>query len=290
MAIFHEAYTDAIIVLNEKKTREQYARESFKKKYKYEPSKEDPNIGTITDKSGKKYKVDMRKNNTMNIGGVDIKRQTMADLSSNDSQINLDKNFFKLKGSNKGERRDAVLQHEIGHQNLHNMNPENKTVDKKNRNMSVYKNTVKNMVKDQYMGADISKDSPGFSKKENHDIRKQINDGDGMAAKYASSVSKDKEESKQRRADQATAKKFEKQSSHANAEEYEADRFSANRTSSSAVKKGVRNAYKVMRSDKDFKNADDDTKKAFNKAAETDMSQRSKALKDEDMRKAKSFK
>ena len=290
MAIFHEAYTDAIIVLNEKKTREQYARESFKKKYKFEPSKEDPNIGTITDKSGKKYKVDMRKNNMMNIGGVNIKRQTMADLSSKDSQINLDKNFFKLKGSNKGERRDATLQHEIGHQNLHNMNPENKTVDKKNRNMAVYKNTVKNIVKDQ-SGVDISKNSPFLSKEENHDIRKQINDRGDTAAKYASSVSKDKEESKQRRADQAAAKKFEKQSSHANAEEYEADRFSANRTSANAVKKGIRNTYKIVKNDKDFKNnPNENIKKSRIKNFDTDMNQRSKALKDEDMRKAKSFK
>lgn len=283
MAIFNEEAT--LIALNEKKTREEYARRSFKKKYNFEPDKPGGNTGTITDKEGRKYKVDMEKSGTMDVGEYQVRRQTFADLSDKEGKVNLDKNFFKLKGSNKGERRDAMLQHEIGHQKLHNMNPDNKTMEDKNRNMRVFKSTIKNMVKDQTGGIDISKRGEGETKEEGHDARKQIYDNYG-AEDYAKSIKATKEEKNQREKDHSTAKKFEKPGAHMNAEEYEADRHAANRTSERAVKRGTRESYKHIY--KDFK--DGNTKKYLKKAGTADTQQRSKALKDPDMRKAKTYK
>ena len=47
MAIFNELATD-LMVLNEKKTQEEYARRRFKEKYNFEPDKPGSNTGTIT--------------------------------------------------------------------------------------------------------------------------------------------------------------------------------------------------------------------------------------------------
>lgn len=304
MAIFNELATD-LMILNEKKTREEYARRRFKEKYNFEPDKPGSNTGTITDKAGKKYKVDTKPGKTYaGMGKIDT--PTNAEIygdDAKDSKINLDKNFFKLKGSHKGERRDAILQHEIGHQNLHNTNAENKTVDKKNRTMEVYKNVVSSSVKDN-LGGDMSSDEDvgliAYYKDNPHESRKEINDQGETAKHYAKKLGS-KEERKQRNADLEVAKHYEKKSPHANAMEYEADRFAANRTSEKAIKKGVRNVYKFTRKDYDKTfdaitggHGDEDDRKEFkknmNNAAEVDMKQRSKALKDDAMRKAKSYK
>lgn len=284
MAIFNELSTD-LMILNEKKTREEYAKRSFKKKYNYEPSKEDPNIGTITDKGGKKYKVDMRKSSTMNVNTVDGQefeavRQLSADISNKDSRINIDDKFFKMKGSRKGERRDAVLQHEIGHQNLHNINSDNKTVDKKNRDPEVHKSVIRGAVKDA-TGIDFAEGKT----KEDHDARKDLYDNYG-AKKYFEKSTKDKEEQKYRRNSLNTAKKYENNKNHQNAAEFEADRYAANRTSEGAVKRGLRDYSKKF-----LKNFDDeDAKKSTRANIEDDNKQRTKALKDEDMRKSKTYK
>lgn len=304
MAIFNELATD-LMILNEKKTREEYARRRFKEKYNFEPDEPGSNTGTITDKAGKKYKVDMKPGKMfVGLGAIDV--PTSAEIygdNAKDSKINIDKSLFKIKGSHKGERRDAMLQHEIGHQNLHNTHAENKTVDKKNRTMEVYKNVTKGYVKDN-SGVDVSSDKDvnliTSDGKSTHEKRKEINDQGGIAKHYAKKLGS-KEERKQRNADLEVAKHYEKKSPHANAAEYEADRFAANRTSEKAIKKGVRNAYKLARKDynKTFDAitggyGDEDGRKEFkknmNNAAEVDMRQRSKALKDDAMRKAKSYK
>ena len=285
MAIFNELSTD-LMILNEKKTREEYARRSFKKKYNYEPSKEDPNIGTITDKSGKKYKVDMRKSSTMNVNSLDgseemeVGRQLSADLNDKDSKINIDDKFFKMKGSRKGERRDAVLQHEIGHQNLHNLNPDNKTVDKKNRDPEVHKSVIRGSVKDS-IGIDFAEGKT----QEDHEARKELYDTAG-AKKYFEKSTKDKDEKKYRRDSLNTAKKYETNKNHQNAAEFEADIYAANRTSEGALKRGLRDYSK-----KALKAFDDEnTKKVVRASINDDTKQRTKALKDEDMRKSKTYK
>lgn len=284
MAIFNEDYIES---LNEMKTKEEYRRRSLKKKYNFVPDKGEKDVGTITDEKGKKYKVDAsgRKITVYedDYGNkVQIKPDTMAMLDDKDSKIYINKKLFKLKGSNKSERRDAILNHEIGHQNLHNTNPKNKTVDAKNYDPKVMQSVYRGMAKDQF-GIDVT-DKDQFS----HDYRKEFHNDLGMknyaiAAKEKRGTTKPDPE---RRKALDAAKKYEKMTNHQNASEYEADRFAANRTSDSAVKKGVREEYKHAKKE----NKNDPSKKVLNKLYQADMDNRSKALKDETMKKSDVYK
>lgn len=277
MPIFNKEAT--LIALNEKKTCEEYARRSFKKESNFKPDKPGSKQGTITDMHGKKYHVDTDPGK-----GVD----TGADTWSKDSHIDLDKKFFRLKGSNHGERRKAILQHEIGHQNLHNWNPDNKTVDRKNRSMESIKDDAITTIKNS-----IGKD---YSSKPDERIFKVA---DVDAEGYRKTIGTE-EERERRNSDLKKAKKYAKEG-HTNAQEFEADRFAANRTSESSLKKGLRNINKYVRKENleaSKKNAPEGgTPKEykrrigkFNSSIDSDYTQRSKALKDKDLRAAKTYK
>ena len=164
--------------------------------------------------------------------------------------------------------------------------------------MEVYKNVIKGSAKD--MGNDITSDEALGFYGSPHKVRKEIYDQYGAAKKYFKSTGS-KDERKQRNADLEKAKRFEKNVSHVNAAEFEADRYAANRTSENAIKKGIRNTYKLNRKnqEKTYNQAtagygDEESKKQYKKQmndnAEIDMRQRSKALKDKDMRDAKTYK
>ena len=181
-----------------------------------------------------------------------------------------------------------------------NTDADNKTVDKKNRTMEVYKNVVRGVTKDN-SNLDVADDNAIKSVGANpHDVRKAVYDQNDAAKKYAKTVGS-KEDRKRRNADLETAKRFEKNAPHANAYEFEADRYAANKTSEKALKRGVRNATKLSRKDYDktynmltMGYGDEEGRKKFkkdsNKAIDIDSRQRSKALKDPDMRKAKTYK
>ena len=113
----------------EKKTKEEYARERFKKKYNYVPDKtkggNDPYHGTITDDKGKKHRVDMGKSKTVenSDNGQTVKqpRQTGAMIAGDKSkhgEIVVDSGYFKLKND---KRRKAIMDHELAHERLHSM-------------------------------------------------------------------------------------------------------------------------------------------------------------------------
>ena len=276
-----------LLVLQEKKTREQYARDKFKKKYNFKPDKPGSDIGTIT-VDGKTYNVDMKKSKNMKVYNsttgeydTEVPRQTSADLGAKEKKINLDNNFFKLKGSNKGERRDAILRHEIGHANMHGI-----AADKEMRSPTIYKKTVTKAAKDA-IGIDISKDDPiGLGKGTGHDIRKSNYDMIDMKKYVQNSPSK--KERKGREQSYSDAEKYENGGDHAHAHEFEADRYAANKTSERAIKKGVANSYKFFR--KENNSLSSQNKKLLNKMADNDMKQRSKALKDKNLRKSKYYK
>lgn len=281
MAIFNENY------IMEMKSKEEYARRSFKKKYDFKPDKPGSNTGTIT-VDGKKHRVDMEKKSTANVGGEKIQRQTSKVLFGNDRKILLDKNYFKLKGSHNNERRDAVLQHEIGHSRLHSID-----ADKDKRSTKVFKNVITKNTKDA-TGMDLSKINNYYGIS-GHNIRKYNYDATGIKD-YAKDI--DRSKAKAREDAYSKAKKYEKDNKHANASEFEADRYAANRTSERAIKKGVNNMYRLSKQDKSIKSAigsgnKDDIKEArkeLNKGQAVDTKQRSKALKDKDLRGVKLYK
>ena len=295
MGVFNLEYClEQLAILNEKKSSEEYARESFKKKHNFVQEKPNgnKNIGNITDKDGKKYRINM--DNTKEIKdclGRPYKRTTAADSEDPRKTIYLDKDFFQLKGSNKGERREAILNHEIGHQKLHNTNPNSDSVDDKNKTMKVFKKSITDSDK-QVTGVDITKDehqidSYGKPVNPSHNFRKRYFDLKGADEYAAQASSNSKERITQRNKDLETAKKYEKKdNTHATAIEFEADRYAANHTSASALKKGLRELNK--KSQKEME--DGDTKKEEAKAKEEDYLARKKALEDKDLKKSDTYK
>lgn len=100
--------------------------DKYLSKYNY---KGDKNEGTI-EVDGKTYHIDRNTNSKKMIPHGEIKypvnRSTSGEIASIDGKkhIHLDKNFEKLKNN---KRRDAALQHEIGHVNLHHVIDSNTT-------------------------------------------------------------------------------------------------------------------------------------------------------------------
>ena len=302
MAIFNEAYVELLL---EKKTTEEYHKDRFKERYHYIPDEDskDGTRGTIT-VDGKKYKVDIsskkeieQKDKDGNPIKVKAKTSTHAE-SDADSTIYLDNRFFKLKGSHGNERMDAVLKHEIGHQNLHNSDTDNKTVDPKNRSSKVFRrgldaqidntlNTTSSMsnanVRDTAKKLFRNNLSGRMENIINHapiDMVKELIYRKYGEDKYLKDTSKEDQE--RRDSDFNKAAKFAKaNNSHTIPEEYEADRFAANRSSERAVKKALANTNKISKKSSSDKQ---------NKDAREDYIQRSKALKDDDLRKAKTYK
>lgn len=99
----------------EKKTREEYAVDKFKKRYNFKPNKPGSKIGTIT-VNGKEYDIDIdHRKSVLNRDNTLEPRSTS--ISSKSGEIALDDTFFKNIKNQK--RRDAILNHEIGHVRLH---------------------------------------------------------------------------------------------------------------------------------------------------------------------------
>lgn len=284
MAIFNKAYIDKILIESSKERKNKVIR-STAKSFNFKPDKPGSSIGTI-ESEGKKYRA--------NIKG-DI---TEAKSGSADSIINIGKEIYRLKGSHNGERRKAAIQHEIGHQNLHNANIDNKTVDAKNRSQQQFRRSTDRSIKDKYK-LDMSKDEDvnpiahKFFGKASTRINRIIDSNSPERNReliYKAGMKEDEylkntsdEDQKRRDEDYQKAKKYDKSniSPHTMPEEFEADRYAANRTSERAVKKSLANTKK--HSDK-YKN---DKEK---EESRIDYAQRSKALKDDDLRKAKTYK
>lgn len=257
MPIFNEEYT--LITLSEMKTREEYARRSFKKKYNFKPDKPGSNSGTIT-VDGEKINIKM---------GAD---KTVAHLLDKDSTIDIkDKTFFKLKGSNNSDRRDAMLKHEIGHQKLHNIHPDNKTVDNDKRSINQYRSSV------SYL-AGKDKDKLSLSMDDIRDMNK-----------YFKNATKDPSKIKERDDSLNAAKKYASDKyPHAKDVEYEADRYSANHSSEGSIKRGIRNTYKVDK--QSAKKSGFTITPEKNREIADDIDRRSRALKDKKLKGSKVYK
>lgn len=282
--LFESSLNNFNQLLLEKKTQEQYSRESFKKKYNFKPDKPGADTGTIT-KDGKTYRIDMKKDKIINYNNEKVLRNLSADSESEKSTIYLDDKFFKLKGSNKGERKDALLNHEIGHQNLHNINSNNKTVDKKNRTEKVFKTVIDNELKDKNIKYDP--------------IIKHLYYKNKGIDNYNKSGTSNAYEKQQRDKSLEIAKKYEKDEPHYNAIEYEADRYAVNKTSEKSLKRGLRNYHKLSNSNKAIKQYKKITKnnipiehikKVENKYFNDEFKNRTKVLKDKDMKKSDIYK
>jgi hypothetical protein len=320
-------------LFEEKATREQYTLKRFKKKYNYDPQKK-----TITvDGDTYKCNLDNYKGKTMTLTTDDgrkqiVVRQLMASYVNSDPEIYIDRDFFKL---NNDKRRDAVLQHEVGHTKLHNIAKDNPHL-KKDAGISpeIYMQLLNtsyklNMEQLRNAGYEITPEI----KKELYTMMKSYYT---TKEDYLSNLPKDKAQAKLnaevRKQMIKIAKKYENtKTAHTNFQEFEADRYAANRTSTKNVKKAVSEYGKKKLSDKGVRDqfrsnkeayvqdqlsqnpdADENTKKKIrkdaadiyttskkerdetrhemNKANDSDLRARRKALKDKDLQKSKIYK
>lgn len=266
----------------EKRTREQYAKEKFKKKYNFKPTDSTGRSGYIT-VDGEKHKVHLSGkyksllngkpvllgvNSINNKSAYDNTNQTriiagdndpLADKATGDMMI--DPNFFKLKG---GKRRDAVLQHEIGHKKLHVQNRFSKYPQK--AQYLAYANRVR------------------LSQKYGNKAKRVIRRNDGKSEEFIPSH-------------------------RTHYTEFEADRYAANRVGKKYVKRATRNLHKLNNKSKrsvkgvlkdikytnNYNNTNPDPRElkkpiAKDKAnANDDMRRRSRALNDKFMQITKLY-
>ena len=122
-SLFIESYYDSYFT--EKKTKEEYSMDKFKKKYKFIPDKtkggNDPRRGTI-EVDGRRYNVDMGKDKPRVIDpeGKAHPVDKLIGFRDSDNTVQLPKYYFDRTKNQK--RRHGTLMHEIGHSELHDIN------------------------------------------------------------------------------------------------------------------------------------------------------------------------
>lgn len=302
-------------ILNEKKTASQYRKDKFKKTYDFKPDKNDKsgNTGTIK-MNGRRVNVDLDS------------KATAASLTSKEPYISLSKSYWNLAG----KYQKVTLDHEDGHNKLHNINTHNTYVDKKNKTPEVYKSTLKTMYKMGGTNMDNDKDIEKF-KNQYDNLRYRGNDevreimyktADGIRDVgidgYTAKSTKDKKQESERNKSLFAAKKYETDKNHNNAIEYEADRYAANRNKNGekAIIRGSKKYYKneirrakkhtaysqLLQNAKEQGKSNKQIKRMGRKGLEKfsmrdnniamadDLKSRTKALKDEELRNSKIYK
>lgn len=263
----------------EMKSKNEYARRRFKKKYKFTPSKDDPNRGTVTI-DGEKYTVDIGKGKSVEfdspIHGKQILPRSVITVMDDDFII-LNDDFFKLKNQ---KRRDAILNHEVAHTKLHALN----NPDKKNyRKDLMTKNTIDMVIKAGGKDLMISMGITATDKMLDeylHDVL-QSEDCKKVYDKYLN-MAKNTDENKRKLRDEAQRimkKYISSKVAHNNVQELEADRYAAHRTSKSAMKKGLAEYTKRLIKNDDKKKFPEFSSDA-RKCLRSDAQRRNKALDD----------
>ena len=212
-------------------------KKRFKEKYKYDPK----NKTIVFD--GETYKIRMSDDNDTKVrglinNGASYNQKgygTSANLLNKRGGIYLDDTFFKLKTD---EQRAAILAHEIAHLKYHSVNAKSKHLDKELV-------TDGNIEKAKSFASynDLSKNNRGFYKK-NKKLKEL----------------KEKNKNNKRNIDRRkNIEKYEKANdSHINTDEFEADRYAANKYGDIKYKKALKEYNKEsMRKDNFNKNYDD---------------------------------
>lgn len=301
------------ILYQEMKTRDEYSREKFKKKYDYKPNSDDKykDKGTIT-VNNKKVPIDMSKSLYEDKNGNPITKKDKNKLkvhdrstgvsSDNDNTISLDKNFFKLKNQ---KRRDAMLFHELTHRNWQMPNAD------KNMQVPELKKFYKDTLIHQY--TEIFK-KQGYTDKEISDFLSRPDVTNIIDKKVETEYLHNKKyNSKNAERSEAISKLNSKYTSntndHINPLEKEADIVASKETSTQTMKQAIRETNKLRKKDilnteyhketkpkkehKYYKYNHDypNTPKTseFNKKSSDDYSKRSKSLDDKDFKNIKYY-
>ena len=240
-------------LFEEKATRTEYAMRRFKERYKY-----NPNDKTIV-VNGTRYKVDIDIAKPIiylpdGAGGHAASPRQTCFAWTDEGQIILDKKFFQLKDD---KRRAAVLQHEVGHGKLHNTTPGNKTADRS----KISRTMIMDEIAEQEEELKKYYKQIGFSDKENAKYVQMWKDGikpsiDGYLKMSTASEVEDKIRASARAAARKYVPKHNPNldASHTNANEFEADRYAANKVGERYIKRGVRETMKMASKPKEVKN------------------------------------
>ena len=251
------------------KTSKKYKLDNYLKKHNY-----DKETGTI-EINGRKIKIDKdikSKTFTTSDGHI-ARRQTFADMTSPEGKIILDKNFEQLKNN---KRRDAILNHEVGHIKYHNISSPETT--KKSRDAA-----LDGMAKTQLLanGLPVNNMNKALAKS-------------SMSKEYPAKSKKFYQYNKTDRERHKNLKKlknYEKDNiEHSDRTEFEADIYASQQKNGDQLKRGLRESYKHFTKNtekelssspiKFIRDSSNAVKKQINIAAQNDMKQRTKALKD----------
>lgn len=286
--------------ITEKATREQYRMKAFKKKYNYNPK--DKSI--IVD--GEKYYVDLDVNNPImkvkdaNGNFTTVARFTSANIMDANGTINLDKNFFKLKNSG---RYDAILKHEIGHIKSNAIKNNGKAESASiQTNYDAYVKETFNTAKSFFKQLDI----PMTDKEIMSIIKQQLKDAGITQSTYEPTSAERKKQKVIREIRAYIEKKYtanrDAYNDHTNYKEIEADRYAANHSSDSNLKKGLREYNKYNKSEKSIKRqlkasgapstkeVVDASRKKITRGGNDDYELRAKALKDKKIKDNSAYK
>ena len=258
LTVFNES---GDIIYTEKMTAEQYHKRNFKKKYNFVPDKDGSTRGTIT-VDGKKVRVDLND-----------KKPTYVHPKSMDDEhyINLGKDMFRTKGS---KSREFILQHELGHSTLHALMYPGSNISKEDFEEAISRGVDEIRKSAKYDPSDNAKKIANMTNSEIRSLILKIPQVNKAYDKINEKSSSDREKAR------VFAKKYEDKgrSTHANAQEFEADRYAANRTSDDVARKTISNMYK--RDLKDIKKGTDnmceDDKSVYGKSINYAKSQSSK--------------
>ena len=259
-SLFMESYFDSYFT--EKKTKEEYSMDKFKKKYKFIPDKtdggNDPRRGTIDPGNGHRIKVDFGKNKSFTIKGYTdengkpfkVPRTIHIDTFSGESKVILTTQYFDRVKNQK--RRDGLLQHEVAHNDLH-------FPSERMANNSTPK-IIRNITKDLLIANDYDMNDPEVQK-----MYKSTCDELIKANKNKPTIKN--VELRKQIFQKLKSYPGVKGSNHALAHEYEADLSAATKSGAGNVKKGTyditkhehKNINKFLRRHKGYskKDADD---------------------------------
>lgn len=317
-------------VFMEKKTRDEYRIEKFKKENNFVPDKKEyisqrtgkkviennPTQGTITTKDGDKIKVDLNyKSKKMtvkqgtdknNIETVNLDRQMVSELMTNDPKIHIDKRWLKVK--NKKER-EAIFDHEVGHIKLHGFgylnDPDNPLFKKDSVSKGTIVELLKDIMRQSYPNLDDKNDliASGMmdeinrmadtiiGKWSSQDIqhRQQSLGSSINSLKSKENKFLNKEKNKARSDFRKESEKYiknQKQNPHNNSTEFEADAYATSRNGSKALGKGLDHYTKIYKKEnktKDGKVKDEYLNYTLTNAEKENI-QRKKASKDMNLR------
>jgi len=264
------------------KSSKKHKLDNYLAKYDYQGDK---NSGTIN-VDGKKIQVDRSKLRTMesqqsNGEKTTLPRQTSAELISDNSTIHLDRDFEKLKNN---KRRDAVINHEIGHLKNHHLTDPNNTKEGRNAALDSMSKTssITNFGDTEYKD-EIKKE-----------LKKLIPDKSRKSSTEKDNIRKENLEK---------YKKYENDNLHSDRAEYEADAYASQHKNGDHLKRAMRDVYKHKNSEKGINNQIKDLEAALdekldlskedkvtarkdsNIIAQNDMNQRNKAAKDKTINK-----